>query len=953
MRGHRAAAMLPHGGRALRSRRMRGRGRGRWWATLTSAPWRRAPLLLRRRPGVLATVAGATAVLAAAVASVPLFLSSVGSGAVAVQARERCPTDTGASVVTGVSDPGGTGGAAAVEVPSDPFTPLGDALGPARLSMARDVELARADGSGTVSAVLLTRDGATDNIDPVDPAGGPPGAGLWVSDRAASDAGLAPGDDAVLSGVPADVPRRGPALPGSGPASEPAGAPATAPVAGVYSDLAGRDLGDYWCSLGRLFLLQGTDPVPPPPVLVADRETFLDLVTAMDDAGAGGQWQAPLSGGTTLTGVDHLVDDLACGTPDEARLSWCEGVVYGPDGGISRFGDAGGLPPERWRDADDFVDAVLATSLPFVRERGRSIRASVAGGVVPVAGFAALAGAGLVGAAGALWFDRRRREVTLLTVRGVSPAALGFKAVLEVGLALVAGAAAGVALAYLAVRWLGPSPAIEPAAAAGAALAGAASLALGALVVGAVVAGLVRAHHGRRRVRRWLRFVPWELGLAGAALVSYRRLGEWGVPVSAGAGVSRVDVFGLLFPVLFLVAALAVAVRVLDAALGPVRRRSAGWPTALYLAVRRVARYRGAVTGLVAAAAVAAGVLAYAGTLNRSLDATLAAKAETFVGSDLAVRLGYQVELPDGIPRSTTVDVYRRAWVGERRLDTIMLAIDPATFESAVTWDPTFADASLDEILDRLDDREPGGTVPAVVVGAEVPARTEAGVTDVGTTRFPVELVADVDAFPGMKRGDATLIVSRSAVAEEDLPRPTTTEAWIAGDRDASLAALEAAGVPFQEDRTFTAVVDQAAFLTVSWTFAYMQSLGAAAGVLVVAGTAVYLDARRRDRVLGYAFARRMGLARTTHRRVLFVELAASVVTGCWLGLGIGLAGAWLAYDRVDPVPGFRPDPLLRPALGLGAALAVAAVVVAAVGAVVGQRRTDRDDPVEVLRAGT
>ncbi|HEY9556714.1 MAG TPA: hypothetical protein VIR58_08265, partial [Acidimicrobiales bacterium] len=93
-------------------------------ATISSTPWRRAPCLLRRRPGVLAAVAGACAVMVAAVAAVPLFLSSVGSASLALQASERCPRDTGASVplqldATGVEAP-----------PDDPFSAVSDRLGP-------------------------------------------------------------------------------------------------------------------------------------------------------------------------------------------------------------------------------------------------------------------------------------------------------------------------------------------------------------------------------------------------------------------------------------------------------------------------------------------------------------------------------------------------------------------------------------------------------------------------------------------------------------------------------------------------------------------------------------------------------------------------------------------------------------------------------------------------------
>jgi putative ABC transport system permease protein len=468
--------------------------------------------------------------------------------------------------------------------------------------------------------------------------------------------------------------------------------------------------------------------------------------------------------------------------------------------------------------------------------------------------------------------------------------------------------------------------------------------------------------------------VPWEVLLGAAAVVSYLRLGEWGVPVSRGADVSTVDVLALMFPVLFLLAGVAAAMRLLTLALRPLRAASRGWPTPLYLAVRRVARYRVAVTGLVAASAVAAGVLGYAATLNRSLDATPDAKARTFIGSDVAVRLAPGTELPAELAaRSTEVAVHRRAWIeAGRREDVDLIAIDPETFARAAFWDDSMAEPSLSEILDRLaapiriatvgdtggqTGQETSGetgdvTVPAVVVGLDLPPTAEAGHVGAGTTRFTIEVVSGVQAFPGMKRGTPTLFVPQEALDRLDV-EDQTREAWFRGERADTLATLDAAGVSYQEDRRLTDVVDRASFVTVSWTFGFMQSLGVAAGVLVVGGLAVYLDARRRGRVLGYAFARRMGLTRRQHRRALLVELAASVVVGCWLGLGIALVGAWLAYARIDPVPGFRPDPLLRPALAIVAGLAAVALVVAALAAVLAQRRTDRDDALEVLRAGT
>ncbi|MGH9111464.1 MAG: hypothetical protein ACRDZN_04075 [Acidimicrobiales bacterium] len=930
-------------------------------AVLSSPPWRRAPGLLLRRPGVLAAVGGASAVLAASVAGVPLFLSSASSESVAVQAGERCPRDTGVRYPAGfavagvppdaVEVDGGVGPPRPAEIgpddsPSDPLEPLDDRLGLSVLWLVqRNAGLRFADGSSDMTVAVLARDGALDHVEVLD---GSPGPGLWLSDRAQNVTQLAPGDRAYFSGAQAGV-----------------------PVAGIYRDEAVLPPDNYWCAHADLLLPDHIGADLPPPVVLADRATFLELMRSLGVPAVFGAWEAPLGHDLTLAEADGLVTDLSCGTGIAPRLAWCEGVddhggaVTGPAPDVlvpmGQTGRAGlAVPTEDridYRDADDFVSRRLLSHLPFVTDRSGAIKTAVAGGVVPVAGFAALAGVGLVSAAASLWLDRRRREVRLLTVRGVSPAALGVKAVLELVIALVAGGAAGFGLAYGLVVWLGPSSLVEPAALRWAAVGTAAAVVVSALSVGVVVALRARSHAARQRRGAWLARIPWEVPLGLAAWVSYRRLGEWGVPVSEGADVSRVDVVALLFPLLFLLTGVAVAARLLALALRPLRAASGRWPTAPFLAVRRVDRYRVAAIGLVAASALAAGVLGYAATLTRSLDATLDAKAKTFIGSDLAVRLGPAQESPASMfDAATTVDVYRRGRIDVAgRQGVNVLAIDPPTFERAAFWDASFSGSSLGEAMDRLAAPPGEGPVPAVVVGidaADVVELSIAGGVDVATTDLAVEQVADVTAFPGMKRGTPTVFVSASALADRGLAGGETTETWIRGDRERSLAVLTAAGVRFSEDRRFGEVVDRASFLTVSWTFGFMQSLGIAAGLLVVGGLAFTLDARRRGRVLGYAFARRMGLTPATHRRALLAELAATVVVGCCLGLATAVVGTRLAYGRIDPVPDFQPDPLLRPALVVMALLAAVALIVTALGAVLGQRRADRDDPMEVLRAG-
>ncbi len=235
--------------------------------------------------------------------------------------------------------------------------------------------------------------------------------------------------------------------------------------------------------------------------------------------------------------------------------------------------------------------------------------------------------------------------------------------------------------------------------------------------------------------------------------------------------------------------------------------------------------------------------------------------------------------------------------------------------------------------LDGLDDRA------EVVIRGAHPAR------------FTIEQVADVGGFPGMRRPSPTVFVAAANVDRLDLAAPPRRRGSGVTATGSSPRCV-AAGTGFMELRKPSDVVDRPAFLTVAWTFDFMQAIAVAAGLLVLGGLAAYLDARRRQRLLGYAFARRMGLTAGQHRLALLAELSASVVAGCWLGLGIALAGAWLAYGRLDPVPTFRPGPVLRPAIMVVVALAALATVVAVAAAALAQRRADRDSPVDVLRAG-
>ena len=857
--------------------------------------------------------------LAASLAAVPLFLSSAGTEAVALQAADRCPRDTGATYVI----PPGSGSPLGEP---DPFAPLAEGLGPTTQWGRIETSLEGPESSGSTEVVVLYRGEALDHVDVVE--GSPRPGGVWVSDRLVATTGVGPGASATIGGVPT-------------------------PVAGVYRDLSAGTISDpYWCANRVDLLLEGSDLVPPPPVVIADRETWFSLEGSASSEVVEAAWEAPLRPDVTVTEVRGLVDELACEGTEAADLVWCEG---GSPLVSSDAVPAATLDDRRIEapDAATFVERYFGSSLPFVADRARSIQVVVGGGVWPVAVLAALAGAGLVAATAVLWCDRRRREVTLLSVRGVTPAAVAFKAVLELAGALLVGSAAGVALAYGLVVSVGPSPTLEPAAVVRASLLGVVALLLSALVVAVVVAVRVRASHAGHRRPSWVRFVPWEVALGLATVVSLMRLDEWGAPLSTGAAVTRIDVVGLMFPVLFLTTMVAVVSRVLVLALGPLHAISRNWPPWMFLAVRRVARYRAAVLGIVAVSAMATGVLGYAATIQRSMEATLEAKALIFLGSDVVVRVPDDEQVPDSLAgRSTEVDLYTKAWVQSPHRQVNVFAIDTTTFVEASYWDASLASESLDEIVERLAAPPVDGRLPALVVGLDVPSVADAGIITAGTTEVEIAEVAEVPAFPGMRRGSPAMFVAASALDDLGLSTPVR-EVRIRGERTDALRALDEAGTSYEEVTTATGVVDAVSFLTVSQTFGFMRTLAVASALLVLGGVAVYLDARRRGRVLASAFLRSMGLTRGQHRRALVAEVLAGIGAGCWLGVVVAWVGARVALGRLDPLPFVQPDPLLRPATGVLVGLGLAALAVAIAAATIAQLVTDRDDPLEVLRGGT
>lgn len=878
-------------------------GRARRSSALRTAPWTRAPLLLLRQPAVLAAVAGGLLVLAAAIAAPPLFLSSAGNRALADQVAERCQWTTGGTLNFPVYLP-------ELEEPVQRATDRIDHVGDRVLTLTTPAVNAATSETATaqegVSVQVVSRSGALGHVDVLAgdepaPAADPPG--VWITDTTAGQLGIGPGDQFLVRW--------------SGNSS-----PLT--VTGVYHDLAEEDLPPFWCSQRPILQPAGGTGDRPPPVVLTDTETFVAMTEAIEVQGEA-TWELPLEPeGLTVDQAGKVVDELAA-----LPATLADDIDFPPDA-LAFFPDMRG-------------------TLPFVTTRSEAIVTSLRGAVEPVAVAGVLTASVLVLAAGTYWVDRRRTEVVMLSSRGVGPAAIGVKAALEMALPAVVGAAAGWGVASAMVRVLGPTRLVDQPAVADSLRRTAVALAVGVVLLG-VIAGLRARSLSTRPVGAhvsWRSKVPWELGVLALAAWSYRRIGIEGVPVARGADVPRIDILALAFPLLFVVGTVLLAGRLLVLVLGRLRRRGATWPDWLYLAARRLGSAPRVAVILVAASAMAVGVLVYAATLTLSLRTTLEAKARVAIGGDAAVNLNGDQPVPEALDGSAT-----KVWRLKQGDDVDVIGVDPETFADAAFWDDSFSSESLPALLDRLAPVDPAGgqRVPAIVAGGSLPEGSTVAFRDRRVPDLSIDRVAELDVFPGMNPARPLVVVHRESL--EAFGATPSIEVWFGGDPADFFAELDRAGVAVRFTYSTTAVADQSSFATVSWAFGFMQSLGVIAGLITVGGLLLYLDTRQRSRKVSYAFLRRMGLTRRAHRRSVLVELLSTLLTGCLIGAVLAGLAAWLVYGKIDPLPQVPPGSLLRLPYLVVAVVVTLTLLVAWLGARAAQGSADRTNAAEVLRLG-
>ncbi len=899
-------------------------GLGGTWRVLATAPWRRAPLLLRRQPAVLSAVLLAGLILGAASAAVPLFESSVASAANAKQIAQRCPATVGYSLTTagtlsgriGDNDAPGARGLdatalldrrqAVVEQAGARVPHLG---APLLTITGMPLTMSRPGGqSRSANGRLLYREGFADHIQKLQVAGG---GGLWLASETAGFAGIRAGGRVELLLNDRRV---------------------TARVAGIYKDLNRLPVTDFWCSQRSLIYPPGFDGEIPPPPILGDRETMAALDRGLRQDRLIFTWELPLRGSLTLPQSLQTAGSLG---GLRSALGTGPGAVFRLRSGQERFANEPGL-------------LTVRSELPFVAQRSGGIMAAVRGAIVPVSTAGLAVALLLVAAAGSYWVDRRRREVALLVTKGISPAAIALKAGLEMALPAAAGALSGWGLAIVLVRAFGPSELLDASAPRAALARDGIALAGGVLLLGAVAALRVRAQteQGIGLRSGLLAKVPFELGVLALAALAFKRLQAHRPPVASGTTVPSIDLLLLAFPLLFLTGMVGLGVRALAP---PTRRlRTAGerWPHAVYLAARRLSSSSGLALLLLAAAALSVGVLVYAATLTLSVRSTLDAKARTFLGSDISMLLLDDVAPPPGL-RATTVARMDRVDVGGAPVD--VLAIDPSSFGRAAFWDSSFASAPLDSLLAAVGRVRPGEPAPTLALG-RLPS--QGSISFIQPTGRSVEVryqvAGQVRTFPGTTHGNPTLVVDRRALG--DLSGVAEYRLWARGDLATAQAAVQRAGIATGIASVADDVLEVTSFLAISWTFGFLQSFGVLTGLITIGGLLLYLETRQRARKATYVLIRRMGLSRAAHRLSVLVEVGATLVGGCALGMALSLVAARLVYPRLDALPDVSPSPLLRTPVAALAATGSTALLAAGLGAWTAQRSADRTNAAEVMR---
>lgn len=881
---------------------------------LRTAPWRRGPLLLLRRPGVFLALAAACFVATLPAAAAGPFVSASRHATLRDEIRQACPSYVGDWITNAPAPPVRADASSDADFRSM-VAHYNDIMRNANTAAAGALS------AGTVTQVVPLQTADTNGINVVDRPGfqhnvtllsGPSGSGVWVPDSYAADARVKVGSTIGYLAA--------------------TGSTGHVRVAAIYRDLRSEPHRPFWCALTPLWNAQTGFAEAPPPMVLADPATFTRLATTSSQIGYPGAQVGP------QRYLEYSARSLQP-TIDEAKRAVA--AVAGVNAAL-----------EISRTQQEPSD----TSLPYSTSDLRDFlpRADLAGDVMrpaiaPITGVGVGVGLAVVAAAGVFWVLRRRKELTVLSAHGMSARSLGVKAAIEALPALIIGAAAGWALAVWLVRTAGPSSIVSPNSLRESLEAAIATFLGAVIVVGIVAAVRSRSLADERATRRLPHFgrLPWELLLIAAAPIVWQRLGGSvvtnGNANGATAGlVVHVPERLLVVPILAIVGAFVFAGRLWMLALRR-RRQGRGRSIPRFLAGRRVVREAAVAVVLAIAAAMPVSLAVYGAAITNSVQTTLTAKTKLFAGSDVVLTLQKPAPIPAVFAGHATI-VDRLNGVQVNGLSTDLLGIDPATFAQGAYWNSQITGESLADIIEPLAEAGNFASPTAIVAGS-----THTGPTEIDTdSGAPVQVdVQSIATLPAQHSSFHTALVNRDLIAKAPA---ALYQLWIRGDVTTILNAVPATGLRTRYVQTADDATVNSVYEPLTFTFEYLTALSLLCGVIAVVGLLLYLESRTPGHSRAFVMLRRMGMRTGSHWRAVLWELGTPLTVGLVSGLSASSIAAYGLRHNFDVDPSLPPGGLLTLPVTAMVGIAVAVVVVTFAASGYAQLRVVRTNPSEILR---
>lgn len=659
--------------------------------------------------------------------------------------------------------------------------------------------------------------------------------------------------------------------------------------------------------------------------------------------------------GDRLTGSSLVVSAIYADLAHPVSGWWCseaKTVVPNPLGGdgastsviwVPQLADLAELPPEfasaasvslrfptepvtTLAEAEALRDKgnahLAALNLPLTRTdlltsaitAARTSERNVSSALLPLVLISVFVGLAGVGTVTVQWAQRRHSELRLLWVRGAGPLALGCRGVLELGLPLVVGGLLGLLAARLLLPLYAPGVSLAP---------GTLWVALG-FVLAVVVASLAvtvlvaswRVHRTfQRRARSWrLSVVPWELVVAGLAVLAWVRLSRNGLGPALKTGeLPRIDVAALTFPLLVVLTAALLATRLLRWSLGWSHRVQWWQVPAAQLALRRLAAAVGPVTGVLLVGVLAVGTIAVGSAVAGAQRSALDSKSGVFVGANSTVQVPQdialgRVALPSSLRGTTTL-------VG---VSTGALVVDPVTFtDAAVVDDP----ASVRSLLSSL--RRTGAVAPALRIGRS--ANQEIQIPGLPL----VKPVASLPTFP--KLGTRGYVVAKDSVPAVE--QVGSWHLWSSLPLSSLTSSLQAAGIHYTNVADRARVLDGLPFLTVEWTFGFVAAIGVVLAVVAAVALLLAIEVRRRQNAVSGALSSRMGMRPSVLWSSHLLEVGALALLAVAIGAVASFVSTGFAVPRLDPAPWLNPAPVLPDLTSLLGSMVLCGLVVVVVAA--------------------